>query len=116
MTVKLHRCPFTSRLINRLPGHACRRVEQALEEAGIEYERVIVKARPQSARTRTFEVSGQYVVPMIEFENGVGYRAESKEMAAEIRAGRLFDHSGARDGDTAEAAAQAGGPDGGGTS
>ncbi len=31
---------------------------------------------------------------MIEFENGSSYRAESAEMAAEINAGRLFDHVG----------------------
>ena len=95
MAVKLHRCPFTNRLINKAPGHGCGRVEKALEAQGIDYERVIVKARPQSARTRTFEVSGQYVVPMIEFEDGSGYRAQSKDMAAEINAGRLFEHQGA---------------------
>jgi len=94
MAVKLHRCAFTNRLINKAPGHSCGRVEKALEAQGIEYERVIVKTRPQSDRARTFEVSGQYVVPMIEFEDGTGYRAESKDMAAEIRAGRLFEHQG----------------------
>ena len=94
MAVKLHRCRFTNRLINKLPPHSCGRVEKALEAQGIEYERVIVETRPQSARTRVFEASGQYVVPMIEFEDGSGYRAESREMAAEIRAGRLFDHQG----------------------
>jgi hypothetical protein len=34
------------------------------------------------------------MLPTIEFENGSAYRAESKEMAAEINAGRLFDHVG----------------------
>jgi hypothetical protein len=29
----------------------------------------------------------------IEYENGSAYRAESEEMAAEIRAGRLFEHA-----------------------
>ena len=69
-------------------------MERALDAQGIEYERVFVETKPQEARTRVFELTGQYVVPTIEFEDGAGYRAESKEMAAEIRAGRLFDHAG----------------------
>lgn len=102
MAVTLHRCRFTNRLINKLPGHSCGRVEKALEAQGIEYTREIVQTSPQSARTRVFEASGQYVVPMVEFEDGSGFRAESKDMAAEIRAGRLFEHQGrtAPEGDT----------------
>jgi hypothetical protein len=34
------------------------------------------------------------MVPVIEFDDGSAYRAESQDMAAEIRAGRLFDHAG----------------------
>jgi len=40
------------------------------------------------------ELTGQSMVPVIEFEDGSASRAESKEMAAEINAGRLFDHAG----------------------
>ena len=94
MALKLHRCRFDNPLINKLPGHSCGRVEKALDKMGIEYERVRVISRPQSARSEVFELSGQYVVPMIEFEDGSVYRAESKEMAAEIRAGRLNEHKG----------------------
>ena len=93
MTVKPHRCRFTNRLINKNRFHACGRVEKALEAQGIEYERVLVTTK-QKTRPRTFEVSGQYLVPMIEFEDGSGYRVESKNMAAEINAGRLFEHQG----------------------
>ena len=103
MAVKLHRCKFTNPLVNKLPGHSCGRVEKALEVAEIEYERVPVSNK-RKERTRVFELSGQHLVPMIEFENGVAYRANSKEIAAEIKAGRLFDHAGASDGSTAEAA------------
>ena len=105
MAVKLHRCKFTSPLINKLPGHSCGRVEKALEAAGIEYERVPVSNRRKD-RARVFELSGQHLVPMIEFENGVAYRADSKVIAAEIEAGRLFDHAGESDGSTAEVATE----------
>jgi hypothetical protein len=36
-------------------------------------------------------MSGQHMLPVIEFEDGSAYRAESKDMAATIRAGKLFD-------------------------
>ena len=36
-------------------------------------------------------LSGQRCVPVIEFEDGSAYRAESKEMAERIREGRLFE-------------------------
>ena len=39
-------------------------------------------------------ISGQPIVPVIEFEDGSGYRAESDEMAETIAAGRLFEHAG----------------------
>ena len=42
--------------------------------------------------------SGQRLYPVIEFDNGHVYRAESKDMAAVIRAGQLLDeaHAAAR--------------------
>jgi len=94
MAIKLHRCPLTNRLVNKAPGHACGRVEKALDKQGIEYERVLGKAWPRSSRTAVLEASGQQMFPTIEFEDGSTYRAESKDMAAEIMAGRLFDHQG----------------------
>ena len=42
----------------------------------------------------TQSASGQAVVPTVEFADGSGYRADGKEMATEIRAGRLFEHRG----------------------
>ena len=86
MAVKLHRCSLT---FLKLDGHACWRVQKALDEQGIEYEVVKVPMR-RGARTEVEALSGQNVVPVIEFEEGSAYRAESKEMAERIRAGRLF--------------------------
>jgi glutaredoxin len=87
MAVKLHRCPLT---FLKVPGHACHRVQRALDQAGIEYE--VMKApisRPK--RTEVKRLTGQEVVPVIEFEDGRAYREDSKEMAAAIRAGKLFE-------------------------
>ena len=87
MAVKLHRCPF---MFLKMDGHACWRVQQALDEQGIEYEVVKAPLR-RSARADVQRISGQKIVPTIEFEDGTGYRAESKEMAARIREGNLFE-------------------------
>jgi glutaredoxin len=89
-TVVLHRCP-----VKFLKGewHGCHAVQKALEEQGIEYELRTTPIRT-SRRTAVQTVSGQTTVPTIEFADGKGYRADGKEMAAEIRAGRLFEHRG----------------------
>ena len=60
---------------------------------GIEHE---VRKAPlrKSSRTDAIAASGQPVVPVIEFEDGTGYRADGKEMAAEIRAGKILEHKG----------------------
>jgi hypothetical protein len=88
--VVLHRCPVTF-----LKGewHGCHAVQKALEEQGIEHE---VRKAPirKGARADVLRVSGQPIVPTIEFADGSGYRTEGKDMAAEIRAGRLFEHKG----------------------
>ena len=88
--VVLHRCP-----IGFLRGdwHGCHAVQKALEEAGIDHE---VRKAPlrKGSRSEVIEVSGQPVVPTIEFADGSGYRDEGKTMAAEIRAGKLFEHKG----------------------
>jgi glutaredoxin len=88
--VVLHRCPLTF-----LPGewHGCHAVQKALEEQGIEHEVRKVAIR-DSRRGEVQELTGQATVPAIEFADGSGYRTEGKEMAAEIRAGRLFEHKG----------------------
>jgi glutaredoxin len=88
--VVLHRCPVT---FLRYEGHGCHAVQKALEEEGIEHEvRTVSLLKPR--RKRVQEVSGQATVPTIEFADGGAYREEGKEMAAEIRAGRLFEHKG----------------------
>ena len=88
--VVLHRCPVT---ILRGEWHGCHAVQKALEEQGIEHEVRKVPIR-DSRRSEVQELTGQATVPAIEFADGSGYRTEGKEMAAEIRAGRLFEHKG----------------------
>ena len=67
-------------------------MQKALDEQGIEYE--VVKGSLRD-RGEVEELSGQTKYPVIEFEDGSVYREESKEMAARIRAGRLFDEPAA---------------------
>lgn len=97
MALKLHRCSATWAKID---AHPCARVEKALNEQGIEFERVPGPLRP-SKRDALQELSGQRKYPTIEFEDGRVYREESADMAARIRAGKLFDADG--DGDSSPA-------------
>jgi glutathione S-transferase len=85
MAVKLHRC---SAMFVKIDGHPCWRVQKALDEAGVEYELVKGPLRP-GKRDELEQVSGQRKYPVIQFEDGSTYRAESSEMAAKIRAGEL---------------------------
>lgn len=87
MAVKLHRCPL---MFFKADAHPCWRVQKALDEAGVDYE-VVKGPLRGSKRDRVKEISGQSKYPTIEFEDGSAYRAESKEMAERIRAGKLFD-------------------------
>lgn len=87
MAVKLHRC---SAMWVKIDGHPCWRVQKALDEQGIDYEVVKGPLRP-GKRDELDKISGQRKYPVIEFENGRSYRAESDEMAEKIRAGELFD-------------------------
>ena len=91
MAVKLHRC---SNVWVKLPGHPCWKVQKALDEQGVDYELVKGPAR-RGKRDDLERLSGQRKYPVIEFENGHVYKAESEEMAALIRSGRLLDESGA---------------------
>jgi len=91
MAVKLHRCP---NVWVKLEGHPCWRVQKSLDEMGIDYE--LVKGPQRSGKRDDLErLTGQRKYPMIEFEDGTVYREESKEMAARIRAGKLFEKTGA---------------------
>lgn len=86
MSIKLHRCSGTWA---KFGGHPCWKVQKALDEQGIQYELVKGPVR-RSKRDDLERISGQRRYPVIEFEDGTTYRAESDEMAARIRAGELF--------------------------
>ncbi|HWM64071.1 MAG TPA: glutathione S-transferase N-terminal domain-containing protein [Solirubrobacterales bacterium] len=90
MAVKLHRC---STMWVKIDAHPCWRVQKALDEQEIEYEVVKGPLRP-GKREELAQVSGQRKYPAIEFEDGTTYRAESKDMAERIRAGKLFEGQG----------------------
>jgi glutathione S-transferase len=85
MAIKLHRCPNEW---VKLSGHPCWKVQKALDEQGIEYELVKGPLR-KSKRDELERLSGQRKYPVIEFEDGSAYRAESNEMAARVRSGNL---------------------------
>jgi glutathione S-transferase len=87
--VRLHRCPVPS--LGPLERfHACARVQNALDDKGIEYEIVKEPLRP-SKRAWIEEKTGQDRLPVVELPDGSTYREESKDMAARIEADRLFD-------------------------
>jgi hypothetical protein len=90
MAVKLHRC---STQWAKIGGHPCWKVEKALIDMGIEYERVPGPVR-RSKRDAIFEATGQRLYPDIEFEDGTWYREQAKDMEATIRAGKLMEKSG----------------------
>ncbi len=87
MAVKLHRC---SNQWVKISGHPCWKVEKALMDAGVEYERV---PGPLSKKKRTTvqEGTGQALYPAIQFEDGSWYREQSKDMAKTIAEGRLME-------------------------
>jgi len=87
MAIILHRCRAT---FVKLDGHACWRVQKALDEQGIDY--TIAKG-PSSKRKRDEleRISGQRLYPVIEFVDGNTYRADSTDMAERIRSGKLFE-------------------------
>jgi glutathione S-transferase len=90
MAVKLHRCPA---MFAKIDGHPCHRVQKALDEQGVEYEVVKGPLRP-GKRDDLERISGQRKYPVIEFEDGSTYRAESADMAQRIRAGELRSDAG----------------------
>jgi glutathione S-transferase len=78
----------------KINAHPCWKVQKALDEQGIEYE--VVKGPLRGGKRNDLEqLSGQRKYPVIEFEDGRVYREESTDMAARIRAGRLFESPGA---------------------
>ena len=85
--VKLHRCSWT---FLHTDLDACWKVQRALNKQGIEYQ-VVKHGYGKGSRPEVRRVSGQNLLPVIEFEDGSAYRAESDEMAARVRAGSLFE-------------------------
>ena len=85
--VKLHRCSIRWLKIR---FHPCWCVEKALVDAGIDYE-VVTAPRKKDNRADVERLTGQQLLPVIEFADGTGYREESTAMADRIRAGRLFE-------------------------
>jgi glutaredoxin len=87
MAVKLHRC---QNVFVKIAAHPCWKVQKALDQQGIDYE--VVKG-PLRRRNRDDleRLSGQRLYPVIEFEDGTVYREESREMAAKIGSGGLFE-------------------------
>ena len=88
--VKLYRCSNTWA---KFGPHPCWKVQKALDEQGIAYEVVKGPLRP-GKRDDLEKLSGQRKYPVIEFEDGSTYRAESADMAKRIRAGELRSDAG----------------------
>ncbi len=84
--IKLHRCRFTFLRADRFE---CYRVQKALDHQGVDYEIVKSPYFPRSRRKEAERLTGQRLLPVIEFEDGSAYREESADMAATIRSGQL---------------------------
>jgi len=85
MAIKLHRCRV---MISKWSGHPCWNVQKALDEAGIEYE--LVKQPALRRNRHEFErLTGQRVLPALEFEDGTILREDSSELIDRIKSGRL---------------------------
>lgn len=88
--IKLHTCDW---MWAKSRFHACWRVEYALRDAGVEFERV-EEPHSWSKRENTLARTGQRAYPWIELDDGTVYREESKDMAETIREGRLMTKEG----------------------
>ncbi|MFL5824065.1 MAG: glutathione S-transferase N-terminal domain-containing protein [Solirubrobacteraceae bacterium] len=91
MAVKLHRCSF---MWFKMGLHPCWKVQKALDDQGIQYE-LVQGPTSRGKRDDLEKLSGQRMYPVIEFEDGTVYREQSKEMAARISAGKLFEKDAA---------------------
>jgi hypothetical protein len=92
MAVKLLRC---SGQWAKIKAHPCWKVEKALQDMGIDYERVNLPSG-RGKRDDIVGITGQKKYPAIQFEDGSVYREESKDMEATIRAGRLMEKASSR--------------------
>jgi hypothetical protein len=87
MAVKLLRC---SGQWAKIKAHPCWKVEKALQDMGVNYERVNLPSG-RGNRSDIEAITGQKKYPAIQFEDGSVYREESKDMEATIRAGKLME-------------------------
>lgn len=83
--IKLHRCSWT---FLHTDLDACWKVERALKEQNIPYD-VVTHGYGKGGRPEVVALSGQKKLPVIERADGTAYRAESSEMAATVRAGKV---------------------------
>ena len=90
MAITLHRCPNEW---VKVKAHPCWKVEKALQDMGIDYERVNLPSS-RSKRDQVESLTGQKKFPAIQFEDGSVYREESKDMEQTIRAGKLMEKAG----------------------
>jgi len=90
VAVKLHRCSWT---FLHTDLDACWRVQRALDEQGIPYD-IVKHGYGKGPRPHVQALTGQRLLPVIEFEDGSAYRAQSGEMSERVRAGRLFEERG----------------------
>jgi glutathione S-transferase-like protein len=86
MAVRLLRC---SGQWAKIKMHPCWKVEKALQDMGVDYERVNLP-NGRGNRSDVEAITGQKKYPAIQFEDGSVYREESKDMEATIRAGNLL--------------------------
>ncbi|MEA2397578.1 MAG: hypothetical protein QOK25_1134 [Thermoleophilaceae bacterium] len=85
MAIKLHTCGNTW-----IHGpHPCWRVMKALDDAGVPYEQVKHPSVGRGRRKDLKALSGQNLLPVIEFEDGRVLREESADLAKRIEDGRL---------------------------
>jgi hypothetical protein len=89
VAVKLHCC---SLVWVKIQGHPCWKVEKALQDMGVEYERVPGPLR-RGKRDEMLEHTGQKLYPAIEFDDGTWYREESQDMEKTIRGGTLMERA-----------------------
>ena len=89
MAVKLLRC---SGQWVKIKAHPCWKVEKALQDMGVDYERVNLPSG-RGNRSDLEAITGQKKYPAIQFEDGSVYREESKDMERAIRDGKLMEKS-----------------------
>lgn len=85
MAIELRRCPSMWVRIGAEPGL---RVEKALDEQGVECE-VIRGPFRRGRRVVLEKLEGQRQCPVIELEDGMVCREESRDVAARIRRGEF---------------------------